>query len=89
MESTDSVLSPFYRPRVLFALTMQILISLVAGLLLDGGQTARAVGVALLGFWIGTALLIARRPTSPTAVDLLWVQWGFLPVVIALACLRG
>ncbi len=85
MDAMRPVLSLQYHPDVFFALGVQGCLGLVARLLLDGGAMARVMGVAVFGFWLATALLLMRRPHSPTGGDLAWIRWGFWPMFIAAA----
>lgn len=83
MDITQPVVSPRYKSDVVFALGVQLVVGLFAMLLLDGGRMARVVGVAVLAFWLATALVMTRRPHSPTSFDLAWIRWGFWPVLFA------
>ena len=51
-------------------------------LMLDGGTTARICGIALIAFWGGAAVLIWRRPQSPTQKDIQLLRFGYLPLVL-------
>lgn len=82
MDVTQPVVSPRYKSDVVFALGGQLVVGLLALLLLDGGRMARGVGVAALGFWLATALIMTRRPHTPTETDLAWIRWGFWPVLL-------
>jgi len=59
------IVSPRYRAEVLFALSAQLLVGLIALRMLDGGRLAKVVGMASLAFWLSTTLM-ARRPEHPT-----------------------
>lgn len=83
MAETRHVISPLYEPAIRFTLKTQIAFTVVAVLMLDRGQFARTAGVAMLGFWIGSMLLIIRRPQAPTDTDVMWLRWGFFAVFIA------
>lgn len=72
-----------YRAALRAALFQQVPCALLSVLMLDGGRTARACGVALLGFWAMAALLIARRPAGPRPGDLAALRWGFAPIFVA------
>ena len=45
------------------------------------GTTARVCGIALVAFWVGVAVLIWRRPQSPTRTDIELVRFGYLPLM--------
>ncbi len=74
---SDSYRGPLWR-----ALGVQALIALLSVLVLDGGDTAKLSGVALIAFWVSVFVIILRRPRNPTQVDLWLIRWGFLPLVI-------
>ena len=75
-------ISPSYRKPVFEAVGLQVLLGLLSLLILDGGTTARICGIALVAFWGGAALLIWRRPQSPTRTDIQLLRFGFLPLVV-------
>jgi hypothetical protein len=80
MRSTVLPLSSLYREAVFFTLRQQVPCALLCLLLLDGGRMAKVCGIAMLGFWSAAALIMARRPRSPGAHDVLFLRWGFLPL---------
>lgn len=61
---------------------LQAIIAVLSLMILDGGTIARICAIALIGFRGGTALLILRRPTTPTSFDLTFVRFGYLAVVL-------
>ena len=75
-------ISPSYRKPVFEAVALQALLGLLSALILDGGTTARICGIALVAFWGGAALLIWRRPHSPTRTDIELLRFGYLPLVV-------
>lgn len=79
------VVSPRYRSDMTFTLIVQTVVSLFAILALDGGRLSRVVGVAMLGFWLVTAMILTRRPQCPKESDLAWIRWGFWPILLAAA----
>lgn len=70
-----------YRKTVFQALALQAVMVALSQLVLDFGTSARICGLALLGFWAGVALIIARRPSTPTRTDLALIRIGFLPLL--------
>lgn len=82
MRMTTVRLSDDYRSPIHAALIQQVVCSLFCLLLLDGGRTARVCGVSVVGFWVAAAIVMTRRPTSPTEGDLAWVRWGSLPLFV-------
>lgn len=84
----EHAISPHYERPILSALKAQGILAILASLLLDGGQAARVFGVALLAFWGITGSLIARRMADPTPQMLLFVRFGWIPVVAAISGLQ-
>ncbi len=87
MHADADVISPAYDRVIRKTLILQLFIGVIALLLLDGGITARVVGIALTIFWLSAAVLISRRPYNPTRVDLAFLRWGFW-AILAIAVLR-
>jgi hypothetical protein len=56
-------------------------------LMLDFGRMGKVCGIAMLGYWAGAALIVARRPNAPAAGDLTFLRWGFLPLFVFAALL--
>ncbi|QEH39196.1 hypothetical protein OJF2_78080 [Aquisphaera giovannonii] len=81
MQGTVLPLSDDYRGAVYVALLQQVPCALLCSLMLDGGRLARVCGIAVLGFWVAAALIMARRPTAPGRWDRPFLRWGFLPVL--------
>jgi hypothetical protein len=75
-------ISANYRRPVFEAIGLQVLLGFLSLLILDGGTTARICGIALVAFWGGAAVLLWRRPQSPTRVDIQLLRFGYLPLVI-------
>jgi hypothetical protein len=69
-------IAPAYDQRIWFSVKQQVLLTILAGLVLDMGQTARAMAAVMAGYWIGAAVIVMRRPLSPSKGDLLFVRWG-------------
>lgn len=76
--TTTLPLSDRYRDAIRFAVALQVPWAVLLMLVLDGGQMARVGGDAMVGFWVGVAVVLLRRPTSPTAGDLLYVRYGYV-----------
>lgn len=87
MDDYRAIISPAYDYVIRRSFVAQVVVGVLAALMLDGGITARVVGVAVLTFWLCAAIVIARRPHEPTTFDLAIVHWGFWPLV-AIAALR-
>jgi hypothetical protein len=75
-------ISRSYRKPVFDAIGLQALLGLLSLFILDGGTTARICGVTLVAFWGGAAVLIWRRPQSPTRTDIELLRFGTLPLVV-------
>ena len=89
-------ISPKYDSPIFEAVAIQIILGLLGLLILDGGAIALVCGIALVAFWGGAAVLIWRHPQSPSRVDIEFIRFGYLPLVVMsyfLACwiwhLRG
>lgn len=79
---TTLPVSPAYRDAIKAAILLQFLVMLLLLLLLDGGYTARIGGCAMIGFWGGVAAIMFRRPRNPSRIDLLYVRWGYLALLV-------
>jgi hypothetical protein len=77
-----SSLSPMYRPAIKLAILQRVILLILSSLLLDFGQTFRVCAVAAIAHWIVIAIIVARRPASPTGLDLGIIRWGFVPLCI-------
>lgn len=78
----SSPISASYRQPIFEAVGLQVLLGLLSLLVLDGGTTARTCGIALIAFWSGAAVLIWRRPQSPTRADIQLLRFGYLPLTV-------
>lgn len=81
------IIASSYDSIVRSALVPQLIIGCFALFVLDGGITAKVVGVALLAFWLCAGVLIVRRPMAPTILDLVFIKYGFW-FVLAVATFR-
>jgi hypothetical protein len=78
-EGTPIVAEAYRRP-VVFAMLLHVALAVLCWMMLDGGVLARSFGVASAGFWIGVAIVLYRRPFSPSRLDLAYTQLGLVPV---------
>jgi len=86
MTRNFSVVSPAYDAVIKQALAMQLIVGVPAALLLDGGVFARVIAASAVAFWLSVAVVLVRRPLEPTRNDLIFIRWGFWPILaIALA----
>jgi hypothetical protein len=74
-------ISDRYDSPIFEAVAIQVILSLLSLLILDGGAVAQICGIALVAFWGGAAVLIWRHPQSPSRLDLSLIRIGYLPVV--------
>lgn len=81
--SLSADLSPHYKRPTFVALVASALLMLLSGMVLDGGATALATLCAIVGYWTGVILIIARRPKLPTKVDINVIRFGPVTVVVA------
>lgn len=68
------------------ALVLQLAIALGCGMVLDLGMLSRLCAIVMLAFWVGVFISVARRPTSPTSLQLLAIRYGFLPLLVLAFC---
>ncbi len=80
MQSTVLPVTGRYREAIVFTLIQQVPCALLSMLMLDGGVMARICGITILGFWAAVALMMIRRPLSPTSFDIMFLRWGFFPL---------
>jgi hypothetical protein len=71
-----------YAPAIRCCAGWQLATGLVASLVLDQGQTARAFGVTLICHWAIILLILHRRPAAPTPWDLAIIRYGIFPLFI-------
>ena len=61
---------------------LQVFLFVLTALILDGGQIMRQFLVAMIGYWLGVALIALRRERAPTATDLLFIRYGSLVLLL-------
>ncbi len=69
-------IDPAYDRQIWFAVKQQVVLTILAGLVLDMGETVRGMAAVMIGYWVGTVIILVRRPMSPSKGDLLFVRWG-------------
>lgn len=85
---TTLPLSPAYREAVKVAILLQVIATLFLLSILDGGTLAKVGGASMVGSWIGVAVVMLRRPRNPSSLDLLYVRWGYVAMlIIGIACM--
>jgi hypothetical protein len=80
-------IAPVYDRQIWFSIKQQVVLTTLAVLVLDMGDMARGLAAVMIGFWIGTMMILVRRPFLPSKADLLFVRWGFS--VLAVVMLTG
>lgn len=75
-------ISTKYDSPIFEAVSLQIVLSLLSLLVLDGGRVAQVFGIALVAFWGGATVLIWRHAKSPSRVDLQVIRFGYFPVLL-------
>ena len=79
------------------SLVLQIVFGLLSGLMLDGGQLLQMWLFTMAAYWVGSIVMMIRRPDNPTKVDLFLIRWSFpvlflfvtIPLSILIWRLRG
>jgi hypothetical protein len=64
-------------------LLLQAPLLLLSALMLDGGTMLRVALIALVAKWVVSLVIWHFRSGAPTRVDLLFVRWGYVPLLIA------
>ncbi|HEX8323268.1 MAG TPA: hypothetical protein VF595_05070 [Tepidisphaeraceae bacterium] len=80
--TTTFALHASYRRAIWTAVVLQLFLTVFLSLILDGGKIASAGGCAMIAFWVGVTVILLRRPVSPNAVDLFFVRWGYIPLLL-------
>jgi hypothetical protein len=78
--------SPAFNQAMLNGLMIQGALGVPVALILDGGPMLRVFLVAMLGQWSTALIILLRRPTNPTRLDLAMVRYGILPLFIVVLC---
>src|SRR6266403_18884 len=71
-----------YRHATRSALVQQVLILVLAGMILDGGDILQICVAALLAFWGGVAVIRWHRPHAPTKLDLVLIEGGYVVLCV-------
>jgi hypothetical protein len=78
-----SGIAPAYEAALRRSLLFQALFSIPSGLMLDMGRENRYVLGALSAQWTGILLCLIRRPLAPTKLDLLFIKYSLLPLIVS------
>jgi hypothetical protein len=63
------------------SLCLQAFFVILGNLALDGGQLGRFCLFVLVPYWIVAILILMRRPSSPTPLDLTVIRFGYLALL--------
>jgi hypothetical protein len=74
-------LSKDYQSALKVALLLQIIIGLGAAIAIDGGMTFDMWWRSMAAYYGCYAVMVFRRPNTPTKVDLFLVKWGFVLLI--------
>ena len=85
--SDASVTAGTFRDAIRFSLVQQVPLLLVSLLILDGGLIFKRVGIASVGFWILTLIIMIRRGRNMPDSDILLIKWAYLPLLLATSIL--
>ena len=61
---------------------LQAVLFVVTACMLDGGQLFSQFLVAMIGYWLGVAFIVARRGMTPSKLDLLFIRYGSLVLLV-------
>lgn len=78
-----------YESAIPFSFGYQLVILLISGMILDGGQCVQFVLVAMACFWGSAIVLISRRRWTPSKGGILYIKWGFFPILISIPFILG
>jgi hypothetical protein len=81
-------IAPAYDQQIWFSVKQQVVLAILAALVMDLGETARGMAAVMIGYWIGTLMIVLRRSSSPSKVDLLFARWGcsLLAATVVFGC---
>jgi hypothetical protein len=82
MQTTAFPISTAYDAPIWRSVMHQVLFGLLTLLILDGGHSSKVCGVAILGYWMGTLLVVLQRPHSPLESDIRYVRNAFFPLLV-------
>lgn len=82
MKHTTQI-SESYIQDLRFSVAFQLLLFLLIALGAIDGQLLMWVLYSLAIYWVMAFVMIARRPRSPTRVDLIVIRYGFFAILAA------
>lgn len=72
-----------YSRNVLASMVLQILLLLLSLLATDRGQLTMWILYSIPIFWLMVAIIVTRRPRTPTRGDLIAIRYGFVMILMA------
>lgn len=78
-----------YEKAITFSLAYQIFLLICASLMLDLGQCSQFMIVSMTAFWTSVIVLILRFRKHPSKTDILYIKWGFFPILITVPFIMG
>jgi hypothetical protein len=78
-----------YTPAIRLASIEQVFLLFISALILDCGEMFRHFAIASIAFWAGTALILLRRPHTPTRTDIHLIQLGYFVLIAITLTLSG
>lgn len=71
------------RAAVRGGLLLQAPLLFLSALMLDSGTKLRIALIALVAQWVVSLMIWHLRGAAPTRADLLFIRWGYVPLLIA------
>ena len=71
-----------YKDAIKLALAQQIPILILSAGVLDGGDFFRICLIPFIAFWVGVFFIRRRRPETPTKLDIIIIQWSYMPLCV-------
>lgn len=88
-DKNNDEIQPEYADSLRLALVQQLPCLVLCALLLDHGRMLRLCLIAILGFWLFAMLCLARGHRKFDPVGLLFLRWGFFPLLTMVFFLNG
>jgi hypothetical protein len=71
-----------YTPPLLRAFLWQLFLLYFFSMVGDLGESLQSCCFASVAFWLGTILILVRRPRNRTPGDLGYIRWALVPIVL-------
>ena len=90
VDPTSTKVESTFGKCVFLSAIQQTVILMLAGYVLDQGETARSVLCACGAYWAGIAFVVLRRREhSYSSSDKFFARWAFLAVLIGVVAVSG